>query len=323
MAKRSVSKMITRLFRSHLAAPRDDTGRLSGNDITRAFVTSLYSGILGRDPDPSGLSHYLDSLGPRPRFRDACHVVRAFVTSKEAQAKREADAWAWRPVGPSDQEPVRAILSLGTHCLTSQVLKTYGLKEFSGPFDWIFSNMRMVAHCIEDDFNIFLDPRYHEFVPPEKRIVPDANFCEHRFYRDDYGVKTVFNHYDITDPEHHAYYTRCVDRFRRSLRADHRTLLVMLTPEHMMKPGDFDRLCSAFDPYPKAELLIVRACNRAGKFGGELIQRRERHQLHDLNLIGKLGTVSFVHQGDDVMFHHMLSSYKFDLLPPPPEAEND
>lgn len=35
----------------------------------------------------------------------------------------------------------------------------------------------MVAHCIEDDFNIFLDPQYHEFVPPEKRIVPDANFA--------------------------------------------------------------------------------------------------------------------------------------------------
>jgi hypothetical protein len=315
MAKRSLRELIASLYRPSIAGPRDGAARPSAREATRSFVTDLYSGVLGRDPDPSGLSHYLEKLGSRPRFRDASQIVHAFVTSKEAQAKREADAWAWRSVEPADQEPVRAVLSLGTHCLTSHALKAFDLKQFSGPFDWIFSNMRMVAHCIEDDFNIFLDPHYHEFVPPEKRTVPDANFCEHRFYRDKYSVKTVFNHYDITDPDHHAYYVRCVDRFRQSLRADHRTLLVMLTPAHMVKEGDFDRLCRALVPYPKAELLVVRACNRAGKFGGELVQHRERHQFHDLNLIGKLGTVAFVHQGDDAMFHHMLDSYKFDLSP--------
>jgi len=308
MPRRPVREMIARLLSRRRGAAHD-------SETTRAFVTNLYSGVLGREPDPSGLSHYLERLGSRPHFRDACHVVRAFVSSSEAQAKREADTWTWRSVGPPDQEPVRALLSLGTHCLTSHALKTFELKKFSGPFDWIFSDIRMVAHCIEDDFNIFLDPQYHEFVPPEKRIVPDANFCDHRFYRDEYGVKTVFNHYDVTDPAHHAYYARCVARFRQSLRADYRTLLVMLTPEHMVKASDFNRLCDALADYPQAELLVVRACNRPSKFGGELIQRRERHQFHDLNLIGKLGTVSFTHQGDEMMFRHMLNGYKFDLAP--------
>lgn len=89
----------------------------------------------------------------------------------------------------------------------------------------------------------------------------------------------------------------------------------MLTPEHMVKASDFNHLCDVLAGYPRAELLVVRACNRPGKFDGELIQRRERHQFHDLNLIGKLGTVSFTHQGDEMMFRHMLNGYKFDLAP--------
>ncbi|HWJ71256.1 MAG TPA: DUF1796 family putative cysteine peptidase [Sphingobium sp.] len=315
MAKRSVREMIASLYRPGLAAPRARAARLSGSEARRAFITDLYAGMLGRAPDPSGLSYYLARLGSRPRFRDASQMVRAFVSSKEAQAQREADIWGWRASEPADQEPVRAILSLGTHCLTSHVLKTFGLKRFSGPFDWIFSSMPMAAHCIEDDFRTFLDQHHHEQIPQKDRVVPDANFCEHRFYRDHYGVKTIFNHYDVTLPEHHAYYVRCVERFRQSLRADQRTLLVMLTPEHQVGKGDFDRLCNALAPYPKAELLVVRTCKRAGKFGGELVQRQGRHQFHNLNLIGKLGTLSFVHQGDEAMFRLMLHHYKFDLSP--------
>ena len=51
--------------------------------------------------------------------------------------------------------------SLGNLCHGSQILKRNNYKKCSYPFDWIFSNCENIIHCIEDDFNIFLDKSYY------------------------------------------------------------------------------------------------------------------------------------------------------------------
>jgi len=283
-----------------------------------SFVTDLYGAILRREPDTSGFSNHVARLGRRPTFHDARAMLSVFLNSDEAVELRAAETSLGISWDPPEQEAVRTVMSLGTHCLTSSVLKTLGLKTFSAPFDWIFSNAAMVAHCIRDDFRTFLDPNQHEFVAIENRTVPSANFCEHRFYKDKFGVKTVFNHYDITTKEHYDYYVRCVDRFRATLRSRDRTLLVMVTRREMMREDDFSGLCAALEPFPKAELLVVRASRRPNKFGGELAMSEGRHKLHDLYLIGDLGTVSFPDKRDEAMFRHILAHYRFDLAAPIP-----
>ena len=279
-----------------------------------AFVTDLYLGILGREPDAEGFAHFRHRLGPRPTFRAGAQLLRTVVGSEEARQKRENDLWMWRRATPPPQQAVRAVFSLGTHCLTSMVLKANGLKQSSGPFDWIFSSIGAVAHCIEDDFTTFLDPAQHEAIPLEKRTVPDANLCDHRFYRDKHGVHTMFNHRDITRPADYAYYERCVARFRAALRSDDRTLLVMVTP-HGVRKADFERLCRALTPYPNAELLIVHANRQPGRFGGQLMESIGRHKLHNLYLIGDLGSISFLHPNDALMFHQILGDYRFATQP--------
>jgi len=281
---------------------------------TLGFVTDLYGSILGRASDERGLARHLDTLGRFPTFADARDMLASFINSEEAQQRREA--WRDRPDPASDtRPPVRALLSLGTHCLTSMMLKTYGLKRFSGPFDWIFSSPRMIAHCIEDDFRTFLDPDQYEWVPPEKRHPPNANICEHRFYRDRFGVRRMFNHHDVTQPETHAYLRRCVDRFRQSIRADHRTLLIMLAPAHEAEQEDFLRLCAALEPFEAAELMVVRMASEHGRFGATLLMEQGRHRLHDLHLTGGSGQLAFPEPRDAAMFRYMLDHYRFDLPP--------
>jgi len=41
-------------------------------------------------------------------------------------------------------------------------LKQHGLRNMSLPLDWVFSNIEMAAHCIEDDFRMFRHTRHQQ-----------------------------------------------------------------------------------------------------------------------------------------------------------------
>lgn len=315
MARTIASRFAGRLGRAfgrlgQMVRPRDRQG----------FVTDLYAGVLGRPPEENELQPDLKRLSLFPGFADAHRLLSRFVHSEEAQQRLELEGRLWRRAdrrmdsGP----PVRAVLSLGTHCLTGMMLRKLDLKRFSGPFDWIFSSPDMVAHCIEDDFRTLLDASEHERIPPEKRLTPGANFCEHRFYRDRFGVKLMFNHHDVTEPEHRTYLIRCVERFRTAIRAEQRTLLVMVTEQHRMDQAAFDRLCAAVEPFASAELLVVRVGQHDHRVGSELIAQRGRNQLHDLHIAGEFGSLGFTSGVDHALFRHLLNGYCFDLPPAPP-----
>ena len=53
--------------------------------------------------------------------------------------------------------PIKYVCSLGNRCHTAYLLKKCNLKKTSYPFDWIFSDLYMILHCIEDNFNKFLN----------------------------------------------------------------------------------------------------------------------------------------------------------------------
>ena len=52
-------------------------------------------------------------------------------------------------------------ISIGPYCSTADILKTFNLRTEAYPFDYIFSSLEMVKHCINDKFNIFLDKKYY------------------------------------------------------------------------------------------------------------------------------------------------------------------
>jgi hypothetical protein len=54
-------------------------------------------------------------------------------------------------------------ISIGPFCGTADILKTNNLRCKSYPFDYIFSSLEMVKHCINDKFNIFLDKKYYTY----------------------------------------------------------------------------------------------------------------------------------------------------------------
>jgi hypothetical protein len=104
---------------------------------------------------------------------------------------------------------INHVCSIGSLCHSSKLIKTHKLKLESYPFDWIFSNLNMVQHCIEDNFKIFLDKQYYT------RNINDKDKEPKQFHIYYYPNKTtMFNHRNPLIKDHYDYYIRCVNRFK-------------------------------------------------------------------------------------------------------------
>lgn len=260
------------------------------------FVTDLYRGLFRREPDSVGLKEHSAFLSEAKTYGRAASMLHAFVNSPEFLSQKDNFVSSQlRTASRFD-----SVQSIGSHCITSGSLQRLGLKSFSGPFDWIFSNLNMVADCVKDRFVRFLDPAFHVPIPESAREAPDANFCDHSYYRDHFGVGSVFNHRDITVPEHRQYYKRCVQRFLRSLDNGDETLLVGIVPARLVDNGAIDRLIEAFVRYPRIHIAIFSAYEgskrRVGFTTAEVFGNK--HRLFKLHMLGRLGPVNFTELTD-------------------------
>lgn len=114
--------------------------------------------------------------------------------------------------------------SLGSFCYSAQILRRNNIRQESNPFDWLFSNIEMVKHCIEDDFNAFLDKSYYYSVNPAEGS--DEKRCQHKLYESD-DKYPVFNHHDpLTIDEHYQHFVRSVDRFRNTLKSTEKKVFI-------------------------------------------------------------------------------------------------
>jgi hypothetical protein len=106
------------------------------------------------------------------------------------------------------------VASLGCACNTSLYLKQLELKLFSLPYDWIFSNLKMIQHTIEDDFKSFLSL---DLINPKKN-----KQAGHNYYH-----KRLFNHHNPKeDRNNYHYYQRCIARFKTMLNSGDRKLFI-------------------------------------------------------------------------------------------------
>ena len=106
--------------------------------------------------------------------------------------------------------------SLGSICHSSKILKRNNLKLCSYPFDWFFSNCDNIIHCIEDNFDIFLDKSYYINISQSK--------CGHSKY----DTNMFWHHNPLINLDNYNYYVRCVDRFKNLLKKQEHKLFTMI-----------------------------------------------------------------------------------------------
>ena len=130
-------------------------------------------------------------------------------------------------------QEIHHVCSLGSLCHSSQILKRNKFKKCSYPFDWIFSSSDNIIHCIEDDFNIFLDKSYYVNVSETQ--------CGHSKYH-----YSMFNHHNpLTNIDHYRYFTRCVARFKMLLKAKDHKLFTMVVRD-CISSDDEGWICNFF-----------------------------------------------------------------------------
>lgn len=286
------------------------------------FLTALYRGILNREPDALGLAGHAAELQAEPLPRAMVTAIRGFLGSEEYRAKQGA-ADLLEQLRPHivPQPPFEHVISLGSHCYTSWILKQDHLKRFSLPFDWIFSNLSMVMHCIKDDFRLFLDPAQYAVRPESSRPRPNEGLCDHLFYRDRFGVELVFNHYDPTNPADWAYFNRAVARFRAVLASPQRKLFLAISTDDRITPTDFPALATLIDQITtNAELLVIRILPPSHDdriFGVSPLDRRGRHTLLAYQPTSPLTGLGFQQPFDDLMIRRQLRGLPFAPAAPP------
>jgi hypothetical protein len=269
------------------------------------IVSALYRAILRREPDSQGLQFYtgrLEANGPN----EIPAIIDSLVSSPEHAAKNpseliELSNTLKRIINFVGDE---IYVSLGTHCYASNLLKRGGKKQKSHPFDWIFSNPEMVAHCLETDFEIFLDRQFYLPVPESQRLHgKEANLCQHTYYRDNYRVQFVFNHHDPTQDEDYSYITRCVERFRLDQQSDAEKKYIMFTrrcPEAV-----FHRLLAAL-PSARARLLCVLVDDSKKTFGWNEKLQAGSSRLIEYHSKSAWGALEFADPFDDLLLAKLI-----------------
>ncbi len=303
-----------------LARPQDGDG---GEDpaTAEALVAALYPLVLHRPADEHGLRLYADMLRARGPEGGLLPVLRSLLASEEHGAAMAADLVDRRlardvapTLGAPAFGPVRHVVSLGTSCYPAWLMQRCGLKRWSGPFDWLFSSTDMVVRCLEDDFRAFLDPA-------QLRSLGDGR-STHAAYGPGIEVGPVFNHRDVTLPEHRAYTERCVVRLRAVLAGGDATCFLMVLPGHASWPdrrlvAEFGRVCTALAGRTAAfQLLMVSHDDAGGGLASSLreVERRAEGSLFRFRSASAMQAgLSFGQEWDNLALKRLLWSNSYEL----------
>ena len=165
---------------------------------------------------------------------------------------------------------VAEIFSLGGHCYASHLLKQMDLRHGAGPFDWLFSDPRMVADCLDDRFEAFLNPAFYTYTGN-----PSGLGRGHLHYSPKYQRPVIFNHHDPLKADDHAHFRRAVERIETALNGGSRTLFVAVLDTYRGKEPHIQLMFEALRRRNnQAELLVmVGSATASGQpFAASLIQ---------------------------------------------------
>jgi hypothetical protein len=190
--------------------------------------------------------------------------------------------------------------SLGPLCHSSQILKQNNLKLCSYPFDWIFSNCDIIIHCIEDNFNIFLDKSYYLNI--------SESICGHSKYGD-----RMFNHRNpLINIDHYNYYVRCVDRFKILLqKQEHKLFIMMFVNMNNIDENiqnniiDFN---NKFSKYTSNYTLLVIFHIKNKEQNHHIFTYNDNIHFLELHTLSVSGGIEFYNNSDNIYLNNIIKS---------------
>ena len=267
------------------------------------LVEAVFTEVLGRRMEPAQRA-WADSI-PLEAF-DPKGFLQSILDSPEF-AQLGLKRLIYKVVGRSALAEQPEWISLGTQCITAEILRSAQRRRFSSPFDWIFASPRMVLHILQDDFATFMDAAHHR--PTERPIHerPSARAFDHDWYRLTYGVEWVFNHHDMTQDWGRSFFERATARFRARLQSGAPARLLMLTGDHSADVAFADELAQTVKAIsPHAETVVVK-CEPHPSVSPPLVRAVRGGRHITFYAFDQIGPQSFNDVRDDVGFARLLA----------------
>ena len=144
---------------------------------------------------------------------------------------------------------IMEFISIGPYCCSAEILKNNGLVNSAYPFDYIFSSLEMVTHCINDRFNIFLDKTYYKCSSPP--------MTQHLFYSKFIDTEILRKHHiasnrpdianDMTNREIFAHHNLLVNDVYLSFVRRCERLLSLIDNKNKIVFIYYNRYTNAYD----------------------------------------------------------------------------
>ena len=204
-------------------------------------------------------------------------------------------------------------ISLGPFCFNAMFMKKKMYKNASFPFDWLFSNLKMINDCLENDFDTFMDKSKH------KKISSKAS--EHTEYK----IHKMFNHHDITSRKDYDYFSRCIARFRNLHKTKGTKLFTAIILSSSLNDAQSNLIKSIHKNLKRYagedHVLLIVCINVVGKK-----EDKKRYSVDkwfdDLYVVNlrtheKLNGMSFVDRKDHTLYDKMLHElFTFEIINP-------
>ena len=214
-------------------------------------------------------------------------------------------------------EKINYIISLRCSCNVSSFIKALNLKKFSLPFDWIFSNCKMIIDILHNNFEDFIDTKY---------IIGKSKHTKYH--------EMMFNHKNMTQTKNIEYYKRCITRFQKVINSSKKKLFIHTSYKILGNRTDYANLFVS--PYDKYKLETnedyIELCNclksinhnfiliiiiqipfcKEPKISKEIIE--SELIIYNLYLKGDTSGTCFSNDIDNNNYKKIINSYDYELL---------
>lgn len=207
------------------------------------------------------------------------------------------------------------IISLGSFCIVASIMKRFGIKRSSMPFDWLFARPEIVLRCLADDFREYLDTRHYRSHTHE-----DWRRCSHALYDLNPPTEMLFNHRDPTQPGDYAYVQRCVDRFRAVMADDRDKLFVMINNRGELSPDMFHRISGRVREMTRhSHFIAIDVAAQSGLEGCQsmsVLAHADNHSLYRQHPVIQSAGVEFPYDLDNLVVLALIQQALRKFAPP-------
>jgi len=209
--------------------------------ITGHDVLQIHEGKFIIYDDEHGLDQIQGEFS-RANLNKKCASALESLCKESKFAMLETDKGYKKTTLASIKHTDIEFISIGPYCYTADLLKKNNLRFNAYPFDWIFSSLEMVEHCIRDRFQTFLNKDY--LVSPPGGLGSKTQHTVYAKYlhtdilitysnrgknipKSEYLLPDdiVFNHHDLLGKDYNTFVRRC-DRFMDLIDSSKKICLV-------------------------------------------------------------------------------------------------